>query len=259
MNWLETTQAEAQALRVTVPTHESLYRDVEARMQRGAGFSIATLNLDHVVKLRDDRAFRDAYLEQTHVTADGNPIVWLCKLSGEAVSLVPGSELITPIIELAVKNRVPVAMFGATQASLDATAQALVKTYPDIIIAATLAPPMGFDPNGEVADDYIRQLDASGAGVCFLALGAPKQEIFASRAQKAIPRLGFLSIGAGLDFISGHQTRAPAFVRRFALEWLWRMALSPRRLFRRYMGCFAILPGLVVMALKARAQSGAKL
>ena len=92
MNWLTTTeQATDIPLRVTVPTHDSLLADVEARMQNGEGFSVATLNLDHVVKLRHYEAFRAAYLEQTHITADGNPIVWLCNLSGEDVSLVPGS------------------------------------------------------------------------------------------------------------------------------------------------------------------------
>lgn len=256
MNWLASIRSAEAPLRVTVPDHDSLLGEVEARLQRGQGFSVATLNLDHVVKLRQDDAFRAAYLDQTHVTADGNPIVWLCKLSGEAVSLVPGSELITPIIELAVKHEVPIAMFGATQESLDATAEALVAKYPSIKIAAKLAPPMGFDPKGAAADDYIAQLAASGAGVCFLALGAPKQEIFASRAQKAAPHLGFLSIGAGLDFISGHQHRAPALVRRFALEWLWRLALSPKRLFGRYMSCFAILPRLLVDALRSRRQAG---
>ena len=89
-----------------------------------------------------------------------------------------------------------------------------------------------------------------------MALGAPKQEIFASRAQKELPQMGFLSIGAGLDFISGHQKRAPRLVRRFALEWLWRLALSPKRLIGRYLGCFAVLPGLTWAALKARRGKG---
>ena len=256
MNWIKTTDHDiaGRPLLVTVSSHDTLLTDLEARMQRGVGFSVATLNLDHVVKLRSHAAFRQAYMEHTHVTADGNPIVWLCNLSGGKVSLVPGSELIAPTIEIAVKHRVPIAIFGATQSSLDATEAALMPEFPGINVVAKIAPPMGFDPEGDMADDYIRQLDASGAGVCFLALGAPKQEIFASRAQKKISRMGFLSIGAGLDFISNHQKRAPKIVRRFALEWLWRLVLNPRRLLGRYLGCFAILPGLIVSAIKIRAR-----
>lgn len=257
MNWLkpDRSRSEQGALRVTVPSREALMVDLDTRLAARQGFSIATLNLDHVVKLRHQPEFRAAYLSQSHVTADGNPIVWLSRLAGQDVSLVPGSELIVPVIERAVAHKVPIAMFGASQASLDATAAELISRYGSqgIEISSKIAPPMGFDPTSEAADEYIRQLGASGAGVCFLALGAPKQEIFASRAQEVLPQMGFLSIGAGLDFISGHQTRAPYLVRRFALEWLWRLALSPRRLMGRYLGCFAVLPGLVVTALSARA------
>ncbi|MEM6388227.1 MAG: WecB/TagA/CpsF family glycosyltransferase [Pseudomonadota bacterium] len=255
MNWIKADMSAQHALlRVTVPTQAALMADISARLGAGQGFSIATLNLDHVLKLRQQPAFRDAYLAQTHVTADGNPIVWFSRLAGEDVSLVPGSELIIPVIEAAIARDVPIAMFGASQASLDATAAALEARYgaDRIKIAAKIAPPMGFDPTSAEADAYIAELGASGAGVCFLALGAPKQEIFASRAQDKLPHMGFLSIGAGLDFISGHQTRAPYLVRRLALEWLWRLALSPKRLMGRYMGCFGLLPGLLGSALKAR-------
>jgi UDP-N-acetyl-D-mannosaminuronic acid transferase (WecB/TagA/CpsF family) len=65
-----------------------------------------------------------------------------------------------------------------------------------------------------------------------------------------------VSIGAGLDFIAGHQTRAPLWVRRIAMEWLWRMLTNPRRLTRRYLDCILILPGLTFVALAARSRSG---
>jgi UDP-N-acetyl-D-mannosaminuronic acid transferase (WecB/TagA/CpsF family) len=66
--------------------------------------------------------------------------------------------------------------------------------------------------------------------------------------------VGFASVGAGLDFIAGHQTRAPEWWRRFALEWLWRTVSSPRRLLPRYAACAAILPGQVLAALRLRRQ-----
>jgi exopolysaccharide biosynthesis WecB/TagA/CpsF family protein len=96
------------------------------------------------------------------------------------------------------------------------------------------------------------ELAASGARVCFLALGAPKQEILAARGFARHPGLGFVSIGAGLDFIAGHQTRAPVWVRRIAAEWLWRMLGNPRRLARRYLECIAILPSLTRRAIASR-------
>ena len=99
---------------------------------------------------------------------------------------------------------------------------------------------------------YVADLAESGAGLCFLALGAPKQEILAARGRRIAPKVGFASIGAGLDFLAGHQTRAPRIVRMLALEWLWRALQSPRRMVPRYAKCFAILPGLTVQALRQR-------
>jgi N-acetylglucosaminyldiphosphoundecaprenol N-acetyl-beta-D-mannosaminyltransferase len=253
MNWLAHTQASPdQVLRVNMTSLAQILDDLQDRLTRNQGFSVATLNLDHVVKLRDQPDFRDAYLEHSHVTADGNPIVWLSRLAGEEMSLVPGSDLLVPVIEIAVAARVPIALYGSTETSLVRTTNVLRRTYPDIIISTCIAPQMGFDPGGEDAAAHIETLKQTGTRLCLVALGAPKQERFAARAQKSAPQIGFLSIGAGLDFISGHQRRAPKIVRALALEWAWRLMLSPARLARRYLGCFTILPKLVVTALKSR-------
>jgi N-acetylglucosaminyldiphosphoundecaprenol N-acetyl-beta-D-mannosaminyltransferase len=242
---------------VTAPRKTALLSELEARMAKGQGFSLATLNLDHVVKIVRDPVFRAAYAAQTHVTADGNPIVWLCRIAGQDVELIPGSELVEPVAALAVGQKVCLAMVGSTEASLAGATRALETRYPGLEVSARIAPPMGFDPQGPGADEVIEQLRASGAGVCFLALGAPKQEVFAARAQTALPQMGFLSIGAGLDFLSGAQVRAPALARMLALEWFWRLLSNPGRLFLRYMACFAILPRAVRMARKARRGSAA--
>lgn len=239
---------------VNALTRETLLMDIAARLSAGQGFSIATLNLDHVVKLKHDPAFRTAYAAHSHVTADGNPIVWLSRLAGQDVHLVPGSELIEPVVELAARQNVPIGLFGSDNATLEAAAAALKGRHPGLEIPLVLAPPMGFDPTGSEADAAIEKMRNSGARVFFLALGAPKQEIFASRAQAMLPEAGFLSIGAGIDFIAGTQTRAPAWVRAVAGEWLWRLALSPKRLARRYASCIAILPRLTLSALEARRQ-----
>ncbi len=239
-------------IRVTAPSRVALLAELETLMAAGRGFSLATLNLDHVVKISRNPAFRDAYARHSHVTADGNPIVWLSRLSGRPVELIPGSELVHPVAAIAARTGVPVALVGSTEASLEGAAQSLQAAHPGIAIAARIAPPMGFDPEGAPADAVIAELDAAGARLCFLALGAPKQEIFAARAHAALPGTGFLSIGAGLDFLSGAQVRAPRIVQALALEWLWRLAASPRRLAGRYLACFAILPRAVAIALRAR-------
>jgi len=250
MIWSDT---DAGPLTVTVPDRTALLADLGQRFDTQAGFSVATLNLDHVVKLRRDPAFRAAYGAHSHITADGNPITWLARLAGQRnIALVPGSELIDPVAGLAAEKDVSVALFGATEASLAEAAEGLRDLYPSLNVALTLAPPMGFDPEGDMADAAIRAIGDSGARLVFLALGAPKQECFAARAQRELPEVGFLSIGAGLDFISGAQTRAPVWMRALAAEWLWRLVQSPRRMAPRYGACLAALPGLTLQALKVR-------
>ncbi|MEL6681425.1 MAG: WecB/TagA/CpsF family glycosyltransferase [Pseudomonadota bacterium] len=241
---------------VNVPSLEGLLADLRDHFADGRGFSLATLNLDHVVKLRDDATFRAAYLAQSHVTADGNPIVWLSRLSRRPVSLLPGSDLIAPLADLAASMDVPVGLLGSTEETLEAAAAALEARHQGLRVVARVAPPMGFDPTGALADKYIAELEAAGVGLCFLALGAPKQELFAAHAMSKTDKIGFVSIGAGLDFIAGTQTRAPKLVRLIAAEWLWRMLTNPRRLAARYASCFGVLPRLLMSALRARRANG---
>ncbi len=239
-------------VRITAPDRQALLAEIAAFLAEGRGFTLATLNLDHAVKLTRDPAFRRAYLAHSHVCADGNPIVWLSGLAGQRVELIPGSELVQPLAALAAEQGVGVALVGSTPEALDLAAARLQTTYPRLRIVARIPPPFGFDPEGEAAGRVIEEIGASGACLCLLALGAPKQEIFAARAARELPHCGFVSIGAGLDFIAGHQKRAPLWVRWIAMEWLWRMLSSPRRLARRYLDCVLILPGLARDALRQR-------
>ena len=239
--------AEALAL-VSVPDRAALLAALADCLAAGRGFAVATLNLDHIVKLGRDPAFAAAYRAQSHVVADGHPVVWLRRLAGRPVALVPGSELIAPLAALAAAAAAPVAFLGSREAVLAAAGARLAADHPGLRIAAAVAPPMGFDPEGPEADAALDRLAAAGARLVFLALGAPKQERLAARGLARHPGMGFVSIGAGLDFIAGHQRRAPRWVRRLALEWLWRMATDPRRLAARYAACLAALPGLALAA-----------
>lgn len=237
---------------VNVSDRAALMSEVARRFAGGEGFALATINLDHLVKLRRDPAFAAAYAAQDLVVADGNPIVWLSRIAGRPVELLPGSDLVVPLAQAAAAAGVPVALLGSTVPALDAAAAELVRRVPGLQVAARIAPPMGFDPDSPAAAEMLAQIAQSGARLVFLALGAPKQERLAARGRALVPQAGFASIGAGLDFLAGTQTRAPEWARRFALEWLWRMLMSPRRLARRYAECALILPGEALRALRLR-------
>jgi exopolysaccharide biosynthesis WecB/TagA/CpsF family protein len=213
---------------ITHPDRPQLMQAIEDSLTQRQGFALATLNLDHIVKLRHDQALRTAYLAQTHVVADGNPIVWLSRQAGREIDLIPGSELVVPLAQLAGRVGVPIALLGSTEETLEAAARDLCARFPGLEVACKIAPPFGFDPESDAAAETLAEIDASGAGMCFLALGSPKQEILAARGLKLAPNCGFVSIGAGLDFIAGTQIRAPRWVRRLALEWVWRMLGNPR-------------------------------
>lgn len=240
------------AVEINVPTRKALFRTIRARLGSGKGFALATLNLDHLVKLARDPAFLTAYRAHDLVVADGRPVTWLSQMAKKPVELMPGSDLIIPLCELCVDMDVPIAFVGSSNSALTGAAHALKRRVPGLKVIYSHAPSYGFDPEGSAADKIFDALNKSGAGLCFIALGAPKQEIFAARGRERAPNVGFASIGAGLDFLSGHQVRAPLIMRKLALEWLWRAASSPMRMVPRYAKCFGILPSLCVNALRQR-------
>ena len=244
---------------VTTDTRDGLMSRIGQNLCVGRGFSVATLNVDHLVKLEKDPEFRAAYAAQDFVVADGNPIVWMRRIAGHRTALVPGSELVEPVAEMAAQLGVPVALIGATDYALDAAAGKLSEDHKDLVVSFTAAPQLGFDPIGPEADALIERLRDSSAGLVFLALGAPKQEVFAARIRAAVPHIGILSIGAGLDFLAGSQRRAPVFVRRIAMEWAWRILMNPRRLLVRYIRCAGVLPRHIRRAYRARQEAKSRL
>ena len=239
-------------VRVNIPDAAALERSVRDRLARGAGFALATLNLDHLVKLRSDVAFRRAYAAMDFVTADGNPVVWLSRVAGRPVDLLPGSDLLLPVLRIAAEGGHKVAFLGSTAEALAAAKVALERAVPGLEVVATLAPPMGFDPEGAAAEALLREVAESGARLCIVALGAPKQEKLSALGRRIAPGVGFCCFGAALDFHAGTQRRAPQLARRLKLEWLWRAAGAPRRLGPRYARCAAILPSELSRAVALR-------
>lgn len=242
----------ADVVTVNMADWASLSASVRQRFAARRGFSLATINLDHLVKLRGDAAFRKAYAAQDFVVADGNPIRWLARVAGRPVSLLPGSDLVAPLCKLAADQGIGVALIGSTDAALEEARTALESKVRGLDVRFCHAPSFGFDPSGEEAEAILEQLADSGARLCLLALGAPRQEQFAAEGREKAPAVGFVSVGAGLDFLGGRQRRAPAWVRAVALEWLWRAMQSPARLGPRYAKCAAILPAQLWQAVRLR-------
>lgn len=240
---------------ITCRDRAALLAEVRRRLDGGRGFTLATLNVDHLEKLRRDAGFRAAYAAHDLVVADGNPIVWLSRVARRPVALVPGSELVEPLAQAAARAGAPVALIAGSAAAADGAAAHLQRVAPGLKVVLRAAPGFPFDPEGAEAADLAHAIRGSGARLCLLGVGAPRQERFAAFAARHLPEVGFASVGAGLDFVAGLQRRAPAAVRGAKMEWLWRALSSPRRLGPRYVKGAAILPGHLREAVRLRSQS----
>jgi len=231
-----------------------LVRDSEA----GDGYILACMNLDHLVKLRSDEGLRSVYSNpSTYVMADGAPVAVLARRQSKLVERSPGPDLMIPLCRAAARRGLPVYMFGTRMDVLERGADRLREACPGIDIRGIEAPPFGYDPRSAEADAAADRIAASGAKIVLLGLGSPKQEIFAERALARHSHLGFLCIGAALDFHVGEQVRAPKVMRHLGLEWAWRLATSPRRLAKRYFLCAALLADITVVRPVRRAITGA--
>lgn len=242
-----------RSITINIPDRAVLLAEISDRMAARRSFGLVTMNVDHLEKLRSNPRFVDAYLAHDLVVADGNPIVWLCRLAGQRVGLVPGSEIVVPLCELAARHDVPLAIVAGEEGTGREAAARLEGMIPGLRVVLITAPSFPFHPDGPEGDDILRRIAVSGAGLCLLGVGAPRQEILAARGRRRLPAVGFASVGAGIDFIAGRQRRAPLLVRRARMEWMWRAASSPLRLGPRYLKGFAILPGHLRRALATRA------
>jgi exopolysaccharide biosynthesis WecB/TagA/CpsF family protein len=217
--------------------------------QAGDAFSVCTLNLDHVEKLNKQPEFRAAYRRARFITADGFPIVILGRLAGATIERTTGADLVHPLCAEAGRNGLPVYLFGSNKLTLHRAARRLAKCYPGLEIVGSHSPGPTFDPHSDEANEAIERIRDSGARLCFVALGAPRQEIFAARCLDQLPSTGLLCIGAALDFVANTQNRAPRFTQKTGLEWAWRMMRDPRRLGPRYARCAAMIPRLAIRSL----------
>ena len=233
---------------INIATLDEAVETLTSKASRGKGYSVFTLNLDHLVKLRHEENFRAAYEKADFVTADGAPVAALARRQTGSVERTTGADLVEPLAHEAARAQLPVFLFGTTPEALKAAEDHLQEaTQGQLRIAGSFSPPLGFDPQGPEADLAIAKIKASGAKLCFVALGAPKQELFAARARERGVKCGFICIGAALDFLAGTQTRAPKLAQNLNIEWLWRLALSPRRLAHRYALCALVLADILFL------------
>ena len=214
------------------------YDDATARVMEWAqgrqSRYLCAANVHMVMEGYDDLSFQRVVNGASLVTPDGMPLVWALRQLGiEGQQRVYGPTLTLKVCEEAARTGVPVGFYGARPETLRELVRRLTLRFSGLEVAYAYAPP--FRPLSAVEDAEVEaHFERSGARVLFVGLGCPRQERWmASKVGRVnAPMLG---VGAAFDFHAGQVRQAPALLQSAGLEWAFRLAAEPRRLWRRYL------------------------
>ena len=202
---------------------------------RGGCSYVVTPNSDHLVMLETNAAFRQVYAGAFLTLADGMPIVWASRLLGKPLKeRVTGADLLPRLCERAAKEQLKVFLLGAGPGVALEAKNNLETQYPGLEIVDVYSPPWGFEKDEKENDHIIHRIQASGADIIFVGLGAPKQELWIHQNIHRFERGLFLGVGAAIDFCANRVSRAPMWMQRAGIEWTYRLIQEPRRLAKRY-------------------------
>jgi N-acetylglucosaminyldiphosphoundecaprenol N-acetyl-beta-D-mannosaminyltransferase len=221
-------------MRVDVTTYSDAAVSVLQWAARRESRYICVANVHMVMEAYDDSDFRQIVNGADLVTSDGMPLVWSLRLLGvPAATRVYGPELMPRLCEEAAVRGIPVGLFGGTPDVLPKLRTRLKSSSPDLAIAYSWSPP--FRPLSHEEDrKAVEEINDSGARLLFVGLGCPKQERWMAEHKHRIQAV-MLGVGAAFDFLAGIKRQAPAIVQNLGMEWGFRLASEPRRLWKRYL------------------------
>ncbi|NPV73184.1 MAG: WecB/TagA/CpsF family glycosyltransferase [Pelotomaculum sp.] len=202
-------------------------------VERVAGFiksgrphRVITLNPEFLYRARFDSRLLALVRRADMVTADGVGIVWACRMAGRPVpERVTGIDLMLSLVERAAAEGWRVYLLGAAPGVAEEAAKRLILHYPGLTVAGVHHGYFGEDEEAAVAG-LVRK---ARADLLFVALGAPKQEIWMDRYLEETGAAAAVGVGGSFDVIAGRVKRAPAWMRRLHLEWLYRLLSEPSR------------------------------
>jgi exopolysaccharide biosynthesis WecB/TagA/CpsF family protein len=169
------------------------------------------------------------------VSPDGQPVRWALNLlhGARLADRVYGPELMLRLCRGAAAAGIPVYLYGGNPAVAEKLQANLLRLFPGLRLAGCEAPPFRhLTPEEDRA--VVERINGSGAGLLFIGLGCPKQDLFAYEHRATI-RPVQVCVGAAFDFHAGVKKMAPAWMQRSGLEWLYRLSQEPRRLWQRYL------------------------
>jgi len=195
---------------------------------------ICICNVHSVVTSAGNERFREVINNADLATPDGMPLVWLMRLAGYSdQQRINGPDLMWRYCEQIAKIGNSIFLYGSTEETLARLETCLKSAFPSLVIAGAISPPFRHLSEQE-DDDITEKINRSGAGVVFVGLGCPKQELWMAAHRGKINAV-MIGVGAAFDYHAGTIKRAPKWMQNAGLEWFYRLASEPRRLWKRYL------------------------
>lgn len=218
--------------------HAVSWEQATARIVRWAALRESRLvflcNVHTVISARRDPALRAAVDSADLATPDGAPLAWLMRKRGCAEQQrISGPDLMWRVLAEAERQQLSVFLLGSTESTLTQLKVRMQSAFPRLQLVGLLAPPFR-DMTAKEDVEIVSAIQASGARLLLVGLGCPKQEIWMATHRLRLQAV-MLGVGAAFDYHAGTLKRAPPFWQQHGLEWLYRLAMEPSRLLKRYL------------------------
>lgn len=220
---------------LNIDIHSTRLHDLLHNLNSGV---LITPNLDHLVKLQNDKEFYDVYQKAEWIVCDSK-ILYICSklLKKSFPEAIPGSSFFREYY-MFHKNDVNCKIFllGAAEGVAEQAKNNINRKIEREIVIGAHSPSFGFEKNELECEKIIEIINNSGANVLLVGVGAPKQEKWIMKYRNRMPHVKvFLALGATIDFEAGNLKRAPKIFQKIGMEWLYRLFKEPKRLWKRYL------------------------
>jgi len=220
--------------------------------QRGGCRWVAVTGMHGVSEARRDPSFLSVLRSAHLVVPDGMPLVWLARAHGFRLrERVCGPDLMRSFLSQTVPTGYRHFFYGGDTGVAQTLAESLTKAHPGLIVAGVYSPPYRpLTPGEEIG--VARMLEKANPDIVWVGLSTPKQERWMASFCHRLEVPVLIGVGAAFDFLSGRKRRAPLWMQSWGLEWLYRFAQEPRRLWRRYLvdgARFAVFASLELAGL----------
>jgi N-acetylglucosaminyldiphosphoundecaprenol N-acetyl-beta-D-mannosaminyltransferase len=220
---------------ISATTYDEAVGAILAAARRGTGGTVNAAAVHAVVEAARDPVLKEKVNRFDLVAPDGQPVRWALNLLHRTglSDRVYGPELMLRLCRRAAEDGLGVYLYGSAPAIVERLRENLARRFPGLRIAGWESPP--FRPLTPEEDrETVARINASGARLIFIGLGCPRQDEFAMAHRGRVSGV-LICVGAAFDFHAGTKRMAPPWMQRHGLEWLFRLASEPRRLWRRYL------------------------